>query len=309
LEQEQTNPKCKIDQVFETGIKAVDGFLTLGRGQRIAIFSEPGVGKTSLLSSLVKNSDADVNVIALIGERSREIREFIEDSLDSETRARSVLVASTSSESAVSRTNAALIATAIAEYFCEQGKNVLLTFDSLTRLFRAYREVGLARGEIPIRNGYPPSAYESLPKLIERAGNTPKGSITAIYSVLLSGSLEEDPMVEEVKGLTDGHIILDRKIAEQGQYPAVNVLKSLSRLQNNLVSKEHLNAVRELRKFKTEFESKKDLMFLSEARSEQFEQYESLDSQLSEFLSQESGAKYSYSETLDYLENLAGSLF
>ena len=275
-----------INEVLETKIKAIDGFNTIGFGQRMAIFAEPGVGKTTLLANITKENNADINVIALIGERGREVQEFINQKLSVESRKKTIIIASTSNEPAIARIQASLLATSIAEYFRDQKLNVVLVLDSLTRLFRAFREVGLAAGEIPVRRGYPPSAYENLPKLIERAGKTKHGSITAFYSVLLSGQLDEDPMVEEVKGLTDGHIILRNKIAQSGRYPAISILESLSRLQTELVSKEMLSALNTIKKFKSEFDQDKDLMMLSNNNAEKLEKAVILDSMLKEILKQ-----------------------
>ncbi|MCC6219768.1 MAG: FliI/YscN family ATPase [Deltaproteobacteria bacterium] len=237
-----------IRERFVTGIRAIDAFIPIGQGQRLAVFAEPGVGKSTLAAMIAKNSSADVNVIALIGERGREVRELLLDTLEPETFRRTVAVVSTSDESAISRVNAALVATTIAEYFSNYGFNVLLQIDSLTRLFRAYREVGLAAGEVPVRRGYPPSVFAALPRLIERAGPGRIGSITALYTVLLSSDMDEDPMVEEVKSLTDGHIVLTRQLAEQGHYPAIDVLGSISRLQNKLLSDELLQITSTLRR-------------------------------------------------------------
>ncbi len=278
--------RMAINEVLETKIKAIDGFNTIGFGQRMAIFAEPGVGKTTLLSNIIKENNADVNVIALIGERGREVQEFINQKLSTEARKKTVIIASTSNEPAIARIQASLLATSIAEYFRDQKLNVVLMLDSLTRLFRAFREVGLAAGEIPVRRGYPPSAYENLPKLIERAGKTKHGSITAFYSVLLSGQLDEDPMVEEVKGLTDGHIILRNQIAQSGRYPAISILESLSRLQNDLINNEMQEALNTIRKFKSEYNQEKDLMMLSENNTEKLEKAVILDSMLKEILKQ-----------------------
>jgi len=294
----------EIDSPFITGITAIDGLFTLGHGQRLAIFAEPGVGKTTLLGSIAKHHKADINVIALIGERGREVREFLEKVLDEETRQRSVIIASTSADPAVSRVNAALLATGIAEYFRDQGKDVLLTMDSLTRLFRSYRELGLAAGETPVRSGYPPSVFEQIPRLIERSGRTTKGSITALYSVLLSSSLDEDPMAEEVKGLTDGHIILRKELAEQGQYPAISILESLSRLMGKVASNEHQEIARAIQKFKSTFEQKKDLLLFSENGQEKLEALERINDLLCEALKQDMGSPHSLDKTLNLLKEV-----
>ena len=233
-----------IDEKLEIGIRAIDGLLTIGKGQRLGIFAEPGVGKTTLIASIANNAKVDVNVIGLIGERGREVVELYKSGLSEETRQKTIIVASTSDEPAIARMTAAFTATRIAECLRDQGFHVLLQIDSLTRLFRAYREVGVAAGEIPIRRGYPASVFTDLPNLLERAGKTDKGSITAFYTVLLSSDIDEDPMVDEVKGLTDGHIILKRNLAEVGHYPAIDVLQSLSRLSSSLQGVQHLKQSR-----------------------------------------------------------------
>ena len=230
----------------QTGIRVIDGFVTLAHGQRIAIFAEPGVGKSTLLSTIAKNAADDVTVIALIGERGREVGDFIR-ALNPAVYSRTTVVQATSDLPGICRINAALTATAIAEYFRDNGLSVLLLCDSLTRLLRAGREVGLSSGELPVRRGYPPSVFSALPALIERTGNSDNGSITALYTVLLSADLDEDPMVEEIKGLTDGHILLSRELAEAGVFPAVDPLRSLSRLQAGLITAEQSQTIVRLR--------------------------------------------------------------
>lgn len=295
----------EIRSRFCTGIRSIDTLFTLGRGQRIAVFAEPGVGKTSLLGAIANNSDAEINVIALIGERGREVREFAENILDRSTRDKTVIVASTSSDSASMRVQAALLATAIAEYFRDMGKHVLLSMDSLTRLFRSYRELGLAAGEIPVRGGYPPSVFEQLPKLIERSGATSCGSITAIYSVLLTEHFEQDPMAEEIKGLSDGHIYLRKHLAEQGQYPAISILESLSRLYRQLTSAKHQQHAMLLMKFKSYYEEKKDLLLFSEGQSETLAKLEAAHSKLEQFLAQNISQKISFEQSLRELISLS----
>lgn len=297
--------RVKISKHLETGIKAIDGFCTLAFGQRIAIFAEPGVGKTTLLGGIIKHNQCAVNVIALVGERGREVQEFVHENLSSECRQKTIIVASTSDESAVSRIQASLLATGIAEFFRDNGLDVLLVIDSLTRLFRAYREVGLSAGEIPVRRGYPPSAYEKMPQLIERAGSTKLGSITAIYSVLLSGELDEDPMVEEVKGLTDGHIVLRKQLAENGQYPALSVSESLSRLQGHVLDQETLLAVNTIRKFKAEFDNTKDILMLADGQRSMLEKSILIDSLLTKLIIQDIQCKISFEETQKELFVLA----
>lgn len=236
-----------IDTQLLTGIRALDAFTAIGRGQRLGIFGPPGVGKSGLLSALACNCDADVVVIGLVGERGREIREFIDRSLPFEKRSQTIVVASTSDRPPLERVYAAHTATAIAEEMRDRGKSVLLLIDSLTRVARALREIGLAAGEPPTRRGYPASVYAALPELIERSGRTTKGDITALYTVLVEGTGEGDPIAEEVRSLTDGHIILNPDIAERGRYPAVDALASLSRLMTEVAASGDIERARKAR--------------------------------------------------------------
>lgn len=236
-----------IDTVFSTGVKAIDTLLTVGEGQRVGIFSPAGGGKSTLLSMLAHHSTVDVVVIGLIGERGREVREFIEKHLGSEGLARSVLVVTTSDRPAIERVNAAHCATTIAEGFRARGKKVLLLVDSLTRYARALREIGLSVGEPPVRRGFPPSVFSELPKLLERSGNDQYSSITAFYTVLAEDEESTDPITEEVRSILDGHIVLSRAVGEQGIYPPIDILSSASRLINEVASKEHVDAALKIR--------------------------------------------------------------
>jgi type III secretion protein N (ATPase) len=236
-----------IKQPMFTGLRAIDGLLTVGLGQRIGIFAGPGVGKSTLLGMLANGSSADINVLALIGERGRELREFIEDSLGEAGLKKSVVVVSTSDRPAMERLKAAYVATAIAEYFRDQGKNIFLMMDSVTRFARALREIGLAAGEPPTRRGFPPSVFSNLPSLVERAGQSEKGSITAFYTILIEGDDMSEPVAEEIQSLLDGHMVLSRKLASSGHYPAIDVLNSISRVMTAVVSKEHQKAADRLR--------------------------------------------------------------
>ena len=231
--------RALADTAIQLGVKALGGLITCARGQRLGIFGAPGVGKSSLLARIVRGTDADVIVVALIGERGREVREFIGRHLGPEGRARAVTVVATSDRPAMERTKAAYVATAIAEYFRDRGKNVLLVMDSVTRFARAQREIGLAAGEPPTRRGFPPSLFAALPQLLERAGTDPTGSLTAIYTVLVEGEDEADPVAEEVRAILDGHIVLTRELAERNHFPAIDVLRSRSRLMDAVISDEH----------------------------------------------------------------------
>ena len=228
-----------IDQPLALGLRVLDGLLTCGEGQRMGIFAAAGGGKSTLLSMLIRNAAADVKVLALIGERGREVREFIEQDIGEEGLKQAVLVVSTSDRPAMERLKAAYVATAIAEYFRDQGKNVLLMMDSVTRFARAQREIGLAAGEPPTRRGFPPSVFAALPQLMERAGQSDKGSITALYTVLVEGDDMTEPIADETRSILDGHIILSRKLAQENHYPAVDVLASVSRVMNTIIDDEH----------------------------------------------------------------------
>ncbi len=237
-----------IDKPISLGLRVLDGVLTCGEGQRMGIFAAAGGGKSTLLSSIIKGCSADVCVLALIGERGREVREFIEHDLGEEGKKKAVLVVSTSDRSSMERLKAAYTATAIAEYFRDQQKKVLLMMDSVTRFGRAQREIGLAAGEPPTRRGFPPSVFSTLPKLMERAGNSDKGSITALYTVLVEGDDMTEPIADETRSILDGHIILSRKLASANHYPAIDVQQSVSRVMNAIVSKEQKQDAQILRK-------------------------------------------------------------
>jgi len=237
-----------IERPFSTGVRAIDSVMTAGEGQRVGIFAVAGGGKSTLLGMLARGGDADVNVIVLVGERGREVSEFIHDNLGDKGLAKSVLVVATSDRPALERSRAAWVGTAIAEHFRDQGKRVLLLLDSVTRFARALRDVGLAIGEPPARRGFPPSVFSALPRLFERAGNNDKGSITAFYTVLAEDEDGGDPIVEEVRSILDGHIVLSRKLAAAYHYPAIDVLTSLSRTMPRVVDQAHLRAAGQLRK-------------------------------------------------------------
>jgi type III secretion protein N (ATPase) len=247
---EAPNPMTRkpINKPLTLGLRCIDGVLTCGEGQRMGIFAAAGGGKSTLLSSIIKGCAAEVCVLALIGERGREVREFIEHDLGPEGRKKAVLVVSTSDRSSMERLKAAYTSTAIAEYFRDQGKSVLLMMDSVTRFGRAQREIGLAAGEPPTRRGFPPSVFSELPKLMERAGNNDKGSITALYTVLVEGDDMTEPIADETRSILDGHIVLSRKLAAKNHYPAVDIQASVSRCMNAIVTKEHKQSAQRLRK-------------------------------------------------------------
>jgi ATP synthase in type III secretion protein N len=251
-----------VAEPLSTGVRAIDGLLTLGVGQRVGLFAGSGVGKSTLLGAIARGTSADVVVVALVGERGREVGDFLEHALGAEGRKRSVLVVATSDAPALERLRAAQSATSIAEYFRDRGASVMLLVDSITRFARAQREVGLAAGEPPARRGYPPSVFAMLPRLLERSGQGERGSITAIYTVLVEGGDMDEPIADEVRGILDGHIVLDRRIAARGHYPAIDVTVSLSRVMDSVVTREHVDAARRLRALVAAYEEKRDLIAL-----------------------------------------------
>lgn len=249
-----------ISQVIEMGVRVIDGMLTIGKGQRMGIFAGSGVGKSTLMGMIARNIKADVNVIALVGERGREVVEFMNKDLGPEGLRRTVLVVATSDQSSMMRSKCALTATTIAEYFRDQGKDVLLMMDSLTRYCMAQREIGLSTGELPVARGYTPSIYAVLPRLLERSGNFERGSITGIYTVLVEGDDTNEPISDTVRGIVDGHIILSRKIAMRNHYPAIDVLASVSRLMSVIASPEHNEAAGKIRNMLAVYEENQDLL-------------------------------------------------
>ncbi|MEC0244770.1 flagellar protein export ATPase FliI [Paenibacillus chitinolyticus] len=259
-----SNPlsRPRVQEPLGVGVRAIDGLLTVGKGQRVGIFAGSGVGKSTLLGMIARNTSADVNVIALIGERGREVLEFVEKDLGPEGLARSVVIVATSDQPAMVRIKGAFIATSIAEYFRDRGMNVMLMMDSVTRFAMAQREVGLAVGEPPATRGYTPSVFALLPKLLERSGTGLKGSITAFYTVLVDGDDMNEPIADAVRGILDGHIVLDRNIANKGQYPAINVLASVSRVMKEIVTQEQLDAASHLKRMLSVYKDSEDLINL-----------------------------------------------
>lgn len=252
--------RTAITEPLSFGLRSFDGLLTCGKGQRIGIFAGSGVGKSTLLGEIARTSSADVNVLVLVGERGREVREFLENSLGPQGLAKSVVAVATSDTSPIQRVKVAFTGTAIAEYFRDQGRNVLFMMDSLTRFCQAQREIGLAAGEPPTTKGYTPSVFSLLPKLTERLGCSEIGSITGVYTTLVEADDMNDPVADSVRSLLDGHIVLSRKLAEQGHYPAVDILQSVSRLMNSIAGKEHLQAAQKVRAIYATYKGAEDLI-------------------------------------------------
>ncbi len=298
----------RISQVMATGVAAIDGLLTLGEGQRLGLFAGSGVGKSSLLGSLARGAVVDVVVVALVGERGREVGEFLEGHLGEEGRRRAVVVVSTSDAPALERLRAAQVATAIAEHFRDEGQRVLLLVDSVTRVARAQRDVGLAAGEPPVRRGYPPSVFSMLPRLVERGGLSDRGSITAVYTVLVEGDDLSEPVADEMRGLLDGHLVLSRHLAARGHYPAVDVLGSLSRVMNQVASARHQRAARTIRELLAAYEANRDLVAMGAyvaGKDPLVDRALRALPAIESFLRQEGVGKGSLPETLDRLMRLA----
>ncbi|HEY4132892.1 MAG TPA: FliI/YscN family ATPase [Gemmatimonadaceae bacterium] len=251
-----------IQTPLETGVRAIDGFLTMGKGQRVGIFAGSGVGKSTLLGMIARQAKAEVNVIALLGERGREVRDFIENSLGPEGLAKSVIVVATGDQAALVRARGALVATSIAEYFRSQGKEVLLMVDSVTRVAMAWREIGLAVGEPPTTKGYPPSVFAALPRLLERAGSDDKGSITGLYTVLVDGDDFNEPIADAARSILDGHVVLTRQLAAAGHYPSIDVLQSKSRVRDHVITKEHRAAANAAARLESSYREKEDLILV-----------------------------------------------
>ncbi|MDR3624775.1 MAG: type III secretion system ATPase SctN [Chlamydiales bacterium] len=296
-----------ISKPLSVGVRAIDGVLTCGEGQRVGIFAAAGGGKSTLLGMIARNAVADVNVIALIGERGRELREFIEKDLGEEGMKRSVLIVSTSDQPSQLRLNAAYVGTAIAEYFRDQGKSVILMMDSITRFARALREVGLAAGEPPARAGYTPSVFSTLPKLLERSGTSEKGSITAFYTVLVAGDDMNEPVADETRSILDGHIILSSALAQSYHYPAIDILSSASRLLNSLVDKEQLQLIGKIREVLANYKKNELLIRIGEYKkgTDKLADF-SIDhiDKVNRFLKQAVDEKSSFKETIQQLKGL-----
>ncbi len=296
-----------ITETLSTGIKAIDASCTIGKGQRVGIFSGAGLGKSTLLGMIAKMSTADINVIALIGERGREVREFIENELGPKGLARSVVVVVTSDQAALLRTKGAHTATAIAEYFRDQGKNVVFMMDSITRYAMALREIGLAVGEPPATRGYTPSVFAMLPKLLERAGNAPHGVITGIYTILVEGDDMNDPIADTVRAILDGHIVLSRSLASANQYPAIDVLNSLSRLMVAITTDEHLARAARLREILQVYKEAEDLINIGAyvgGSNPKIDEAIALIGRIRTFLKQKTNENYSFEEIQKQLREI-----
>ncbi|SMB82466.1 type III secretion system ATPase, FliI/YscN [Desulfonispora thiosulfatigenes DSM 11270] len=309
IENEPPNPlkRKPIEEILETGVKVIDGLLTCGVGQRMGIFAGSGVGKSTLLGMIARNSSADVNVIGLIGERGREVLEFIRNDLGQEGIARSVVIVSTSDEPALLRVKGALVATAVAEYFRDSGKNVLLMMDSVTRFAMAQREIGLAIGEPPTTRGYTPSVFAMLPRLLERAGNSDKGTITGLYTVLVDGDDMNEPVADAVRGILDGHIVLSRDLASQNHFPAIDVLQSVSRLMSSITDKEQQELASKLRNHLAVYKRNEDLINIgaySLGSNPQVDAAIKIQPIITEFLKQMMNEKYTYEDMLANFHNV-----
>ncbi len=296
-----------ISEVLPLGVKAVDGLITIGKGQRIGIFAGSGVGKSTLMGMFARNTKADVNVIALIGERGREVREFIENDLGEEGMKRSVVVVATSDKPALERNKAAKTATAIAEYFRDRGKDVLLMMDSLTRFSMAQREIGLASGEPPVTRGYPPSVYAEMPKLLERAGTNEKGSITGLYTVLVDGDDFNEPITDTARSILDGHIMLNRKLAHKNHYPAIDVLQSISRCMSMITDKEQKRLASRIKGIMATYNDAEDLINIGaykKGSNPAIDESIAYINKVNKFLCQMTDEKYTYEETLTLMQEL-----
>jgi flagellum-specific ATP synthase len=297
----------RITEPLTLGIKSIDGLLTVGKGQRIGIFAGSGVGKSTLMGMIARNTKADVNVIALIGERGREVREFLEKDLKEEGLSRSVVVVATSDQPALVRLKGAYVATAIAEYFRDQGKDVLLLMDSLTRFAMAQREVGLSIGEPPVSRGYTPSVFGAMPKLLERAGNSEKGSITGLYTVLVDGDDMTEPVTDTARGILDGHIVLSRSLANRNQYPAIDVLASVSRVMSDIISQDHKKAAAEVKKALAIYRDAEDLINIGayvRGSNEKIDHALSLIDEILGFIQQSTEDRFTFDEVLELLEGI-----
>ena len=296
-----------ISRRLVTGVRAIDGLITIGEGQRVGLFAGAGVGKSTLLGQLARNASVDCCVVCLVGERGRELTEFINEALGPDGLARSTIVCATSDMSPIERMKSAHVATAIAEYYREQGMHVLLLMDSITRYARALREIGLAAGELPARRGYPPSVFAALPRLLERTGTSEKGLITAVYTVLVEGGDMEEPIADEVRGILDGHVVLTRKLGQRNHWPAIDVGQSVSRLMGRVASEEQRTLAAKLRELIAVYEEKRDLISLGAYRKGSDARVDNAVSRIDRvwsFLRQSADDNYSFEETMEKLRGI-----
>ncbi len=301
--------RLPVDRRVVTGVRAIDSLLTVGKGQRMGIFAGSGVGKSTLISMIARNTNADINVIALIGERNREVMDFINRDLGEEGLKRSVIIVATSDQPSISRLRAAYVATAVAEYFRDQGKDVMFLFDNVTRFAHAQREIGLSNGEPPAQRGYPPSVFDMLPKLLERTGNSDRGTITAFYAVLMDGDDIDEPVTDKVRGILDGHIFLNRRLASRQHYPAIDVLGSISRLSKRVTGKQTLSACTTVRRWMATYAEQEEMIVAgvyqkgnSAAVDEAIERHDAVE----DFLCQEEYDPCPIEDTLQKLSELSG---
>ncbi len=309
VEHQKTNPleRPPIREPLHFGVKAIDGLNAVGKGQRLGIFAGSGVGKSTLMGMIARNVEADINVIALVGERGREVREFIENDLGPEGMARTVLVVATSDQPAMQRVKCPLVATTIAEYFKDQGKDVLLMMDSLTRFAMAQREIGLATGEPPVARGYTPSIYTEFPKLLERSGMFDRGSITGVYTVLVEGDDTNEPISDTVRGILDGHIVLSRKLANANHFPAIDISSSISRLMVHIASDEHKKYAGEIRENLSIYEKNEDLISIGaykEGSNKKLGVAISKIDKINSFLKQEIDSSYTKEQVLQMMKDV-----
>lgn len=301
--------RAPVKKRIVTGVRAIDGLLTVGKGQRIGIFAGSGVGKSTLISTIARNTNADVNVIGLIGERGREVMDFINRDLGVEGLKRSVVVVSTSDQPSIARLRAAYVTTAIAEYFRDQGRDVMLMFDSVTRFAHAQREIGLATGEPPAQRGYPPSVFDMLPKLLERTGTNNKGSITAFYTVLVDGDDMDEPIADKVRGTLDGHIILKRQLAQKQHYPAIDILSSISRLSKRVSGPCTLKAAQTVKRWMADYAQQEEMILAGvyqKGNSPEIDEAIDKHDAIEEFLCQAESEHCTIEDTLQRLSVLSG---
>ncbi len=298
----------RIKDYLQMGVKVIDGLLTIGKGQRVGIFAGSGVGKSTLLGMIARNTKADINVIALIGERGREVKEFLEKDLKEEGLKRSVVITATSDQPALVRVKAALLATSVAEYFRDQGRDVMLMMDSLTRFSMAQREIGLATGEPPVSRGYTPSVFSMMPKLLERAGNSDKGSITGLYTVLVDGDDLTEPITDTARGILDGHIVLSRKIANKNHYPAIDVLASISRVMGDITTSEHRQYAGHIKSLMATYREAEDLINIgaySKGSNKDIDMAVKKIDMINNFLRQKVDENISFDDTANMMKEIA----